>query len=138
MVLFNSPLPYLKDRMADIVGTRPAREASDYFLRQGLDPDGLAAELATPEQRRRYIALQGYLNRYVRERIEVDADARGPVAGLGVAMPQGVGIGSESGGVWHARIVAGGGCDPRRDRVPSRPVPAALQPRGNCLAISVW
>ena len=56
MVLFNSPLPYLKDRMADIVGTRPAREASDYFLRQGLDPDGLAAELATPEQRRRYIA----------------------------------------------------------------------------------
>ncbi len=56
MVLFNSPLPYLKDRMAGIPGTRPAREAADYFLRQGLDPDGLAAELTTPEQRRRYIA----------------------------------------------------------------------------------
>ena len=56
MVLFNSPLPYLKDAMAGISGTRPAREASDYFLRQGLDPDGLATELATPDQRRRYIA----------------------------------------------------------------------------------
>ena len=56
MVLFNSPLPYLKDEMAGIPGTRPARKAADYFLRQGLDPDGLAAELATPGQRRRYIA----------------------------------------------------------------------------------
>jgi pimeloyl-ACP methyl ester carboxylesterase len=56
MVLFNSPLPYLKDEMAGIVGTRPAREASDYFIRQGLDPDGLAAELTTAGQRRRYIA----------------------------------------------------------------------------------
>ena len=56
MVLFNSPLPYLKDRMSAIDGTRAAREAADYFLRQGTDPDGLAAELATPEQRTRYIA----------------------------------------------------------------------------------
>ncbi len=56
MVLFNSPLPYLKDEMATIQGTRPAREAADYFLRQGLDADALAAELTTPEQRRRYIA----------------------------------------------------------------------------------
>ncbi len=56
LVLFNSPLPYLKAEMAGIEGTRPAREASDYFVRQGTDPDGLAAELATPEQRRRYIA----------------------------------------------------------------------------------
>lgn len=56
MVLFNSPLPYLKDAMAGIVGTRPPMEAADYFLRQGRDPDGLAAELSTPEQRRRYIA----------------------------------------------------------------------------------
>lgn len=56
MVLFNSPLPYLKDEMAGIVGTRPPMEAADYFLRQGTDPDGLAAELTTPEQRRRYIA----------------------------------------------------------------------------------
>jgi len=56
MVLFNSPLPYLRDQMADIPDTRPAREASDYFVRQGLDPDGLAAELVTPGARRRYIA----------------------------------------------------------------------------------
>ncbi|MFM2070366.1 MAG: hypothetical protein RLZZ623_629 [Actinomycetota bacterium] len=56
MVLFNSPLPYLKSEMAGMNGTRPAREASDYFIRQGLDADGLAAELTTPEQRRRYIA----------------------------------------------------------------------------------
>lgn len=56
MVLFNSPLPYLKEEMAGIVGTRPPLEAADYFLRQGTDPDGLAAELSTPEQRRRYIA----------------------------------------------------------------------------------
>lgn len=56
MVLFNSPLPYLKDAMADIAGTRPPREAADYFLRQGTDPDGIAAELTTPEMRRRYIA----------------------------------------------------------------------------------
>ncbi len=56
MVLFNSPLPFLKNRMADITGTRPAREAADYFLRQGIDPDGLASELATPDQRERYIA----------------------------------------------------------------------------------
>ena len=56
MVLFNSPLPYLKDRMAGIEGTRPPREAADYFVRQGLEPDALAAELATPGERRRYIA----------------------------------------------------------------------------------
>ena len=55
MVLFNSPLPYDKDRMAGL-RTRPPAEAGDYFLRQGTDPDGLAAELATPEERRRYIA----------------------------------------------------------------------------------
>jgi pimeloyl-ACP methyl ester carboxylesterase len=56
MVLFNSPLPYLKDLMADIAGTRAPREASDYFVRQGTDPDGLAAEMTTAEQRRHYIA----------------------------------------------------------------------------------
>jgi pimeloyl-ACP methyl ester carboxylesterase len=56
MVLFNSPLPFLKDRMAGIEGTRPPREAADYFVRQGLDADALAAELATPGERRRYIA----------------------------------------------------------------------------------
>ena len=36
--------------------TRPAREASDYFVRQGTDPDGLAAELDSEGTRRRYIA----------------------------------------------------------------------------------
>jgi pimeloyl-ACP methyl ester carboxylesterase len=55
LVLFNSPLPFDKERMGGM-RTRPAREASDYFVRQGTDPDGLAADLATPEQRRRYIA----------------------------------------------------------------------------------
>ncbi len=56
MVLFNSPLPYDKERMAGLTGTRAPREASDYFVRQGTDPDGLMAELRTPEERRRYIA----------------------------------------------------------------------------------
>jgi len=55
MVLFNSPLPFDKERMGHL-RTRPAAEAGDYYLRQGTDPDGLAAELATPEQRRRYVA----------------------------------------------------------------------------------
>lgn len=55
MVLFNSPLPFDEERMAGM-NTRPAGEASDYFLRQGTDPDGLAADLATEDQRRRYIA----------------------------------------------------------------------------------
>jgi pimeloyl-ACP methyl ester carboxylesterase len=55
MVLFNSPLPFDKERMAGM-RTRPPAEAADYFLRQGTDPDGLAAELDTPEQRTRYIA----------------------------------------------------------------------------------
>jgi pimeloyl-ACP methyl ester carboxylesterase len=55
MVLFNSPLPYDKDGMRGM-RSRPAREASDYFVRQGTDPDGLAAELDTDEKRRRYIA----------------------------------------------------------------------------------
>ena len=41
MVLFNSPLPFDKERMAGMA-TRPASEASDYFVRQGTDPDGLA------------------------------------------------------------------------------------------------
>jgi len=55
LVLFNSPLPYDKERMVGLA-SRPAREASDYFVRQGLDADGLAADLATPAQRRRYVA----------------------------------------------------------------------------------
>jgi len=55
MVLFNSPLPYDKERMQGM-RTRPAREASDYFVRQGTDPDGLASDLDTDVKRRRYIA----------------------------------------------------------------------------------
>lgn len=55
MVLFNSPLPFDKEAMAGM-RTRPAREASDYFVRQGTDADNLAAELTNVEQRRRYIA----------------------------------------------------------------------------------
>ncbi len=56
MVLFNSPLPYLREAMAGIAGTRPPREAGDYYLRQGTEADALASELTTPAQRRRYIA----------------------------------------------------------------------------------
>ena len=55
MCLFNSPLPYDKERMAGM-RTRPPAEAADYFVRQGTDADALAAELATADQRRRYIA----------------------------------------------------------------------------------
>lgn len=55
MVLFNSPLPYVKGSM-DGLRTRPPIEAADYFIRQGTDADALAAELRTPEERRRYIA----------------------------------------------------------------------------------
>jgi pimeloyl-ACP methyl ester carboxylesterase len=55
LVIFNSPLPYLKDKMAGM-RSRPAAEASDYFVRQGTDADALAAELDTPDKRRRYIA----------------------------------------------------------------------------------
>jgi pimeloyl-ACP methyl ester carboxylesterase len=39
------------------------RQAADYFVRQGRDADGLAAELRTPEERRRYVA-QFYGSRF--------------------------------------------------------------------------
>ena len=55
LVLFNSPLPFDPEGMAGM-RTRPPAEAADYFLRQGTDADGLAGELRTPEERRRYIA----------------------------------------------------------------------------------
>jgi pimeloyl-ACP methyl ester carboxylesterase len=55
MVLFNSPLPYDREAMAGLA-TRPPAEAADYFMRQGTDADALALELATTEQRQRYIA----------------------------------------------------------------------------------
>ncbi len=54
LVLFNSPLPYLADEMAGM--ERMATGAHDYFMRQGLDGDGLLAELATEDARQRYIA----------------------------------------------------------------------------------
>lgn len=54
MVLFNSPLPYLRDAMAGM-RTRPPMEAADYFLRQGTEADALAAELTSPAMRQRYI-----------------------------------------------------------------------------------
>jgi pimeloyl-ACP methyl ester carboxylesterase len=54
MVLFNSPLPIDRELYEGLdLGSRAAH---DYFLRQGTDADALAAELATPDQRRRYIA----------------------------------------------------------------------------------
>jgi pimeloyl-ACP methyl ester carboxylesterase len=55
MVLFNTVLAFDPERMAGL-RTRAPAEASDYFVRQGTDPDALAAELATPDERRRYIA----------------------------------------------------------------------------------
>jgi pimeloyl-ACP methyl ester carboxylesterase len=52
-VIFNSVLPLLPD-LPQV--PRETRAASDYFLRQGRDADALAAELRTPEERRRYVA----------------------------------------------------------------------------------
>ena len=62
LVLFNAPLPYLGERMQGL-RTRPPAESIDYFIRQGTDADALAAELDTPERRRRYIA-SFYTSRY--------------------------------------------------------------------------
>jgi len=55
LVLFNAPLPYLREKMQGL-RTRPPAESMDYFIRQGTDADALAAELDTPERRRRYVA----------------------------------------------------------------------------------
>ena len=54
MVLFNSPLPMDKERMAGM-RTRPPVEVMDYFIRQGTDADALATELNTEEKRAEYI-----------------------------------------------------------------------------------
>lgn len=54
MVLFNSPLPYMKTEMAGLA-TRADASTRDYFERQGTDADGLIAELATPEACRAYV-----------------------------------------------------------------------------------
>jgi YihY family inner membrane protein len=60
----------------------------------------LGAEIAFVVQRRRYIALQGYLNRYVRERIEVPNDSGRTAARLLLAIcdrfaRRGLGMGPE-------------------------------------------
>lgn len=55
LVLFNSPLPFVADKMEGM-RTRAPRDAADYFVRQGREPDALAAELADEGMRRRYIA----------------------------------------------------------------------------------
>jgi pimeloyl-ACP methyl ester carboxylesterase len=55
MVLFNSPLPMDKERMAGM-RTRPPAEVMDYFIRQGTDADALANELNTEEKRAQYIS----------------------------------------------------------------------------------
>jgi pimeloyl-ACP methyl ester carboxylesterase len=59
-VLFNTVLPLLGDAYAEAgvdVGRSPVTQmAADYFQRQATDADALAAELATPELRRRYVA----------------------------------------------------------------------------------
>lgn len=54
MVVFNSPLPYDRDRMAGMV-TRADPSTADYFVRQGTDADALARELDTAEKRITYV-----------------------------------------------------------------------------------
>jgi pimeloyl-ACP methyl ester carboxylesterase len=54
MVLFNTIPPVLPETGSDV--PREVRMAADYFMRQGTDADGLAAELDTTEKRRRYVA----------------------------------------------------------------------------------
>jgi pimeloyl-ACP methyl ester carboxylesterase len=65
--LFNTVPPALKEGYEEAgIGPgipRVTRMAADYFLRQGNDADGLAAELDTPDKRRRYIA-QFYGSRF--------------------------------------------------------------------------
>ena len=65
--LFNTVPPLLVDEYSE-AGIAPevprdVRMAADYFLRQGREADELAAELDTPEKRRRYIA-QFYGSRF--------------------------------------------------------------------------
>jgi pimeloyl-ACP methyl ester carboxylesterase len=59
-VMFNTVLPLLGDAYAkagvEVELSTVTRMAADYFQRQANDADGLAAELATPEMRRRYVA----------------------------------------------------------------------------------
>ena len=65
--VFNCPLPIVPDAYvaAGVASKLPSRVrmAADYFVRQGRDADALAAELDTPEKRRRYVA-QFYGSRF--------------------------------------------------------------------------
>jgi pimeloyl-ACP methyl ester carboxylesterase len=58
--LFNTVLPLVPEEYEEAglpsVPGREMRQASDYFVRQGRDADALAAELDSPQRRRRYIA----------------------------------------------------------------------------------
>lgn len=54
MVVFNSPLPYDKERMQGMV-TRADPSTADYFVRQGTDADALIAELDTEAKRIAYV-----------------------------------------------------------------------------------
>ena len=54
LALFNTIPPVLPDSPPEV--PREVRMAADYFVRQGRDADGLAAELDTPDKRRRYVA----------------------------------------------------------------------------------
>ncbi len=66
-VLFNCPLPLIPEAYEAagiaLAPSREVRQAADYFLRQGRDGDGLAAELDTPGKRRRYI-MEFYGHRF--------------------------------------------------------------------------
>ena len=54
LCLFNTIPPLLEGGPSPV--PRSTRMAADYFIRQSKDADGLAAELDTPEKRRRYVA----------------------------------------------------------------------------------
>jgi pimeloyl-ACP methyl ester carboxylesterase len=72
MVIANSPLPGDNRAVREAPGRSGA--AVDYFIRQGTDPDGLAAELDSPDRRRRYIATF-YTSRFWAHPGTFDADA---------------------------------------------------------------
>lgn len=59
-VMFNTVLPLLGDAYEKAglpaAPTPETLQAADYFMRQGRDADGLAAELDTPEKRMRYVS----------------------------------------------------------------------------------
>jgi pimeloyl-ACP methyl ester carboxylesterase len=61
LVLFNTIPPVLPDGPNEV--PREVRMAADYFIRHARDADGLAAELDTPDKRRRYVG-QFYGSRF--------------------------------------------------------------------------